>query len=92
MPAELLPQLVSVLDVHVVSHQLAWQVPAVQAAHGEGVASLQGSPMSPFVPAQINSDAFPTVGWQVVPEMGEQSAFVEHPGKQMYSLLPFSTQ
>jgi len=84
MPAVLLPQLVSVLEAHVVLHHVPSQVvPAAQALQGEVVAVLQGSPTSPLVPAQIDPVPPLPMGWQVVPATGVQSAFVVHPGKQM---------
>jgi hypothetical protein len=92
-PAVFDPQLVSVFEAHGLLHHEPWHVPWVHGLQGELGPALQGSPMSPFVAAQIDPDvAVLLMGWHVVPENGVQSAFVEHPGKQMSTLLPLSTQ
>jgi hypothetical protein len=61
-PAVLDPQLVSVLEAHVWLHHAPWQLPLVQAVHGELVPVLHGSPMAPLVPAQIVPVAPPEMG------------------------------
>jgi hypothetical protein len=93
MPAVLEPQLVSAVPMHDWLHQEPWQVAGeVHGLQGEVVPVLQGSPTCPFVAAQIDPVAPLPIGWHVVPAYGKQSALLEHPGKQMLTLLPFCTQ
>lgn len=91
-PALLVPHFVSVPELHDSLHHAPIQVPCAQAVHGEFAAVLHGSPMFPFVAAQIDPVVPPPIGWHVVPANGVQSALVEQPGKQMSTLLPFKTQ
>jgi hypothetical protein len=63
-------------------------VPIVQSE-----AIVHGSPTRPVAGAlQIDPVVAPAIGWHVVPPYALQSPPLVQPGKQMYWLLPFSTQ
>lgn len=87
-PAVFVPQSESVVQVAVHQRSLL-QLPtppsaAVQFPHCEVVLDEQGSPMAPWVPAQMLFDpGDEVIGWHVVPLSERQSTLFVQPGKQM---------